>query len=441
MTNANAYDTPPTPPHKGDASKPAGDRRALTFILITVVLDVIGLGIIIPVLPQLIADVAGASAGGSPVSLSEAASIGGWLMFAYAFMQFLAAPVLGNLADAHGRRPILLCGLAILAMDYLIMALAPTLLWLFIGRTMAGMAAATFTTAFAYIADITPKENRAARFGLVGAAFGVGFIIGPAIGGVLGAIDVRLPFFAASALCIINLLFGLFVLPESLPKSRRRTFDIRRANPVGTLISFLPIKPVLYLILAYACLELALQVYPVIWAYFTPVQYGWSTAQVGLSLAFFGFLICLGEGVLIRIVLRWFGEHGVVIGASVLTIATMLLFSVISSTWGAYAVMVFAGVSGIGTTAIQALASGAVDESRQGEVTGAITSAKSMVFFIAPPIMTGLFALFTRPENPLPNLPGAPFVFAAAVAALMFVPYFNARKLGISDSAEQRGDA
>ena len=417
----------PEPPAPGDASAPGG-RRALAFILLTVLLDVIGLGIIIPVLPALIADVAGG------VSLPQAAAIGGWLMFAYAFMQFLAAPVLGNLSDAFGRRRVLLTGLAVLALDYLIMALAPTLVWLFIGRTMAGMAAATFTTAFAYIADITPKERRSARFGLVGAAFGLGFIIGPAIGGLAGAVDPRLPFFLAAALCAANCLFGLLALPESLPPARRRPFQLRRANPVGAVIAFLPLRPVLLLILAYGCLELAHQVYPAVWAYFTPLVYGWSTTQVGLSLALFGFLIALGQGALLPFLLRRIGEHGVVLASTLLGIATLIAFALVEDGTLAVLVMLFAGVTGIGATAIVGLASGMVDETRQGEVTGAITAAKSMVFFIAPPLMTGLFAAFTGADSPLPRFAGAPFAFAALVAAAMFVPYGLARRLGTGEA-------
>lgn len=429
-----------TPDPSSNTPSQGGSRKALAFIMVTVLLDVTGLAIIIPVLPQLIADVTGTPA--SAINFADVATIGGWLMFSYAFMQFLAAPVLGNLSDAYGRRPVLLCGLAMLAIDYLIMALAPTLIWLFIGRIAAGMAAATFTTAFAYIADIAPKDKRAASFGLVGAAFGVAFIIGPAIGGVLGSVDPRLPFFAAAGLCALNFLFGLFVLPESLPPERRRPFELKRANPVGAIIAFLPMKPVLMLLTAYACLELALQVYPAVWAYFTPLVYGWSVAEVGLSLALFGVLITLAEGFLIRIALKRVGEHGVVIGATLLTILTMALFAFVTTTWGALAVMLFAGISGIGTTALQALASNAVDETRQGEVTGAVTSAKSMVFFIAPPILTGLFALFageasTRPESTLPYFPGAPFLFAALIAAASLLPYLAARRMGIRDSVRR----
>ncbi|MEM1285527.1 MAG: TCR/Tet family MFS transporter [Pseudomonadota bacterium] len=427
---------PATPSDETASPAAGGSRKAMAFIMVTVLLDATGLGIIIPVLPQLIANVTDTPA--AAIDFAQVATIGGWLMFSYAFMQFLAAPVLGNLSDAYGRRPVLLCGLAMLAVDYLIMALAPTLLWLFIGRIASGMAAATFTTAFAYIADIAPKDKRAASFGLVGAAFGIAFVIGPAIGGVLGSIDPRLPFFAAAFLCALNFLFGLFVLPESLPKTKRRPFELGRANPVGALIAFLPMKPVLMLIAAYGCLELALQVYPAIWAYFTPLVYGWSVAEVGLSLALFGVLITLAEGFLIRIALKQIGEHGVVVVSTLLTVLTMALFAFVTSTWGALAVMLLAGISGIGTTAIQALASNAVDETRQGEVTGAITSAKSMVFFIAPPILTGLFALFAREDGDLPFFPGAPFLFAGLIAAATFLPYLAARRLGIKDAAGKR---
>lgn len=400
----------------------------MVFILITVVLDVIGLGIIVPVLPALIGEVSGGT-------MADAAVIGGWLMFAYAFMQFLFAPVLGNLSDRFGRRPVLLVGLFWLGIDYLIMALAPTLGWLFLGRILAGMAAATFVTAFAYIADISPPSKRAANFGLVGMAFGVGFIIGPAIGGVLGAIDTRLPFFAASFLCFANLAFGLFVLPESLGIDKRRRFDWKRANPLGAVIRYWPMKPILMLIAAFALLEFALHVYPAVWAYFTPVVYGWSTAEVGLSLALFGVLMAIGEGFLLRLALARFREHKVIIGATLMAIVTFVLFAVVTNGNWAYGVMVLTAVSGFGSTAMKGLAANAVGASEQGEVQGAMTSAKAVVFFIAPPIMTGLFAAFSGGVSWLPSFPGAPFLLAALAAALVFVPYFAARRLGIRDSA------
>lgn len=405
---------------------PVLTSKAIIFILITVMIDVIGLGIIIPVLPALIGEVSGGT-------MADAAVIGGWLMFAYAFMQFLFAPVLGNLSDRFGRRPVLLVGLFWLGIDYMIMALAPTLGWLFVGRILAGMAAATFVTAFAYVADISSPSKRAANFGLVGMAFGLGFIIGPAIGGVLGAIDTRLPFFAASLLCFANLAFGYSVLPESLGIDKRRRFDWKRANPLGALVRYWPMKPILMLITAFALLELALHVYPAVWAYFTPVVYGWSTAEVGLSLALFGLLMAIGEGFLLRVALKWFGEHIVVIGATLMAVLTFLLFSVVTDGTWAYGVMVLTAVSGFGSTAMQGLASNAVGADEQGEVQGAMTSAKAVVFFIAPPVMTGLFAAFSGGVPWLPMFPGAPFLLAAVVAGLVFVPYFAARRLGIRD--------
>ncbi|MEM1287748.1 MAG: MFS transporter [Pseudomonadota bacterium] len=407
-------------------ARTASGKKPTVFIFITVLLDVVGLGIIIPVLPQLITEVSG-TPGAPIVTLSDAAIIGGWLMFAYAFMQFFAAPFLGNVSDAVGRRPVLLVGIAMLAVDYLIMAVAPTLVWLFIGRTLSGLAAATFATAFAYLADVSTKDGRAASFGLVGAAFGVGFVIGPALGGLLGSIDVRWPFFAAAALCVANFLFGLFVLPESLPPENRRPFDIKRANPVGTVVSLWPVKSVILLLLAYGCLELALQVYPAVWAYFTPLRFGWSTVEVGLSLAFFGVLIAIGEGLILRLGIKVGGPHLVMLAATGVQIVSLILFAIIASPVWLYAVMVISGISGIGTTALQAMASSSVDETRQGEVNASVTAMKSMVFFIAPPLMTGLFAVFTQPDTNVPYLPGAPFLFAALIACLSFWPYARAR--------------
>lgn len=420
----------------GGPTAGSGDRRALTFILITVAIDVIGLGIIIPVLPELIRDIS--SANGGSTAMGDAALIGGWLMFAYALMQFIFAPILGNLSDRFGRRPVLLWGLFWLGIDYIIMALAPTLLWLFIGRILAGMAGASYVTAFSYIADVSPKEKRAANFGLIGMAFGVGFVIGPAIGGLLGAVDPRFPFWAAAALCFGNLVFGFFALPESLATSKRRTFEIKRANPVGALKVFMGVKPVLMLIIAAALFEFSSHVYPVIWAYYTPVQFGWSTAQVGLSLAVFGVAIGVGEGLVLRLALNRYGEHRVIIGSTILGIACFAAFTVVNSTSLAYVVMILGAFSGFASSGIQGLASNHVGEDVQGELQGAIMSASSIVHIIAPPVMTAMFAWFTLENAPL-YLPGAPFLLAGVFAVLMFIPYFKARRMGIEDSAGQTG--
>lgn len=416
-------ETPPT----------ASSKRALAFVLITVGIDVVGLGIIIPVLPDLIREIAGSDTS-SPISMGDAALVGGWLMFVYAFMQFVFAPVLGGLSDRFGRRPVLLLSLFVLAIDYVIMALAPTLFWLFVGRILSGMAGASYVTAYAYIADISSKEKRAANFGLIGMAFGIGFVIGPAVGGLLGSFDPRLPFWAAAGFCVLGVLFGLFVLPESLAPEKRRKFEIKRANPIGTLRHFWGLKPVLMLIIAGAVLELATQVYPSVWPYYTPVQFGWSTAQVGISLAVFGALIALGEGLILRLVLARYGEHRTIIGSTMLAIACFAAFAIAPNGAVGYLIMAFSAVAGFGNAGLLGLASNAVGESEQGELNGAVMSATSIVAFLAPPMMTGLFAWFTR-DGALIFLPGAPFVLAALICALTFWPYAKARRLGIRDAA------
>lgn len=422
------------PPSETNTSPCAGgSRRALAFILITVGIDVVGLGIIIPVLPELIREIS-ESNGGGLITLGDAALVGGWLLFVYAFMQFFSAPVLGGLSDRFGRRPVLLLSLFALAIDYVIMALAPTLLWLFVGRILSGLAGASYVTAYAYIADISPKEKRAANFGLVGMAFGVGLVIGPAIGGLLGTLDPRLPFWAAAAFCLLGVVFGMFVLPESLAPEKRRRFEIKRANPIGTLRHFWGLKPVLMLIVAGAILELAMQVYPSVWPYYTPVQFGWSTAQVGISLAVFGIVIAIGEGLILRVVLARYGEHRVIIGSTLLSIACFAAFAIAPNGTVGYMIMVLTAVSGFGNSGLQGLASNAVGESEQGELNGAVMSATAIVAFIAPPVMTGLFAWFTRDDAPL-YLPGAPFVLAAIICVLTFWPYARARQLGIRDAA------
>jgi MFS transporter, DHA1 family, tetracycline resistance protein len=423
-----------TPPAVSAPQAPAAlaSRRALTFIFITVAIDIIGLGIIIPVIPELIRQISVDSGGSS--AMGDAALVGGWLMFAYALMQFIFAPIMGNLSDRFGRRSVLLWGLFWLGVDYVIMALAPTILWLFIGRILAGMAGASYVTAFSYIADVSPREKRAANFGLIGMAFGVGFVIGPAIGGLLGSLDPRLPFWVAAGLCFANLAFGFFALPESLSPARRRAFSILRANPVGALRQFMGIKPVLMLIIAGTLFELASHVYPVIWAYYTPERFGWSTADVGLSLAVFGVMIGIGEGLVLRLALGRFGEHRVIIASTILAVACFAAFAVVSNGTLAYVIMIISAFSGFASSSIQGLASNHVGEEAQGELSGAVVSANSIVHVLAPPVMTGLFAWFTMENAPI-YMPGAPFVLAAFVAALVFVPYFKARRLGITDSA------
>ena len=282
-------------------SRPPG-QHALVFITITVLLDVIGFGLILPVLPTLLMSLTGAG-------VSQAAMYGGWLTFTYAVMQFLCAPVLGNLSDRFGRRPVIVYAVAALGVDYLIMGLAPTLAWLFVGRTISGMAGASFTPAYAYVADVSPPERRAQNFGLIGAAFGVGFILGPALGGLLGGLGPRAPFFAAAALGLLNSAYGFAVLPETLGADRRRAFDWKRANPLGTLAQMRRHPVVLGLLGSLFLWMLAQQVMPTTWSFYTTYRFGWSARTIGASLAIVGLIMAVSQATLLRLIVPRLGER------------------------------------------------------------------------------------------------------------------------------------
>ena len=299
---------------------------ALGFIFVTVLIDVIGFGIIIPVIPSLIQKLTGGD-------MSVASRYGGFLMFAYAIMQFLFAPVLGNLSDRYGRRTIILISLFGFGIDYLLLAWAPNIVWLFIARIISGITGASFTTASAYIADISTPEKRAQNFGLMGAAFGLGFIIGPLLGGVLGQYGERVPFFFAAGLSLVNWLYGLFILPESLPTDKRRNFDWKRANPVGSLMHLKKYPALTGLILSLTFIYVGAHAVQTTWSYYTIKKFNWNTGMVGYSLAFVGLMVAIVQGGLIRIVIPKLGQaRALFIGLMMYTIG-MFLFAFASSLW------------------------------------------------------------------------------------------------------------
>lgn len=383
---------------------------ALIFIFITVLVDVIGLGIIIPVLPSLIMELTGEG-------LSTASRYGGWLMFAYASVQFMAAPVLGGLSDQYGRRPILLASLFGFGLDYILQGLAPTIGWLFIGRILAGITGASFTTASAYIADISAPEKRSQNFGLIGAAFGLGFIIGPVIGGVLGQFGPRVPFFAAAALTLINWLYGYFVIPESLALENRRPFNWRRANPLGTMLQLRHYPVIVSLVGVLVCVYLAGFATQSTWAYYTMEKFSWNEAAVGYSLGFVGLIVALVQGGLTRVVIPKIGQiRSVYIGLFLYTIG-FLGFAFASAGWMMYAVMIPYGLAGIAGPALQGIMSNQVPNNAQGELQGALTSLVSFTSIIGPPVMTNLFAHFTRHDTSL-YFPGAPFLTGSVLTFL-----------------------
>lgn len=382
-------------------------KAAMGFIFITLLIDVTGLGLIIPVVPKLIQELINGS-------LSEASEWGGWLTFVYAIMQFLFAPVLGNLSDKYGRRPILLFALLGFGVDYIFTALAPTIWWLFIGRLFAGITGASITTASAYIADVSTNENRAQNFGMIGAAFGLGFIIGPVIGGLLGEFGSRVPFVVAAALALLNALYGFFVLPESLSKENRRPFSWKRANPLGSLLQLKKYPSIGGLIGSLVLIYIAAHAVQSTWTYINIEKLKWTEAIIGYSLGIIGALVAVVQGVLIRFINPKLGnERSVYTGLTLYAIG-MLLFAFATETWMMFVFLVPYCLGGIAGPALQSIISGQVPPNEQGELQGALTSLMSFTSIIGPVLMTHLFAWFTRPTAKV-HFAGAPFLMGAVL--------------------------
>lgn len=397
-------------------------KAAVGFIFITILIDVIGLGLIIPVVPKLIEELLHNG------STSLAATYGGWLTFSYAIMQFAVSPILGNLSDQYGRRPILLFSLFGFGIDYLFVAFAPSIAWLFVGRIIAGITGASITTASAYMADISTPENRAQNFGMIGAAFGLGFIIGPLLGGLLGEHGSRLPFFVAAGLALANWLYGYFVLPESLPKHLRRKFEWKRANPLGSLLQLKKYPAVAGLIGSLLLIYLAAHSVQSNWSFVNIEKFKWTPKLIGISLGVVGFLIALVQGLLIRVVNPRIGnEKSVYLGLS-LYILGLLLFTFASQTWMMFAFLVPYCLGGIAGPALQSIISGNVPPNEQGELQGALTSLMSLTSVLGPIMMTSTFAYFTGPTAPF-YFPGASFLLGALLMLFSLVWAFNALHL------------
>lgn len=381
-------------------------RRATIFILLTLVLDAMGIGLIVPVMPDLIVELEGGSVG-------EAALWGGILLTTFSAMQFLFSPLLGALSDRYGRRPVLLISLAVMAADYIIMGLAHSIWLLLLTRIVGGITAATHSTAGAVMADISSEKERAANFGLVGAAFGIGFILGPAIGGVLGEYGLRAPFYAAAALALANMTLGYFALPETVTEANRRAFDWRRANPLGAFraIARLPgISSALLLLFVY---EFAMMVYPAIWAYFPKERFGWGPGMVGLSMMLFGVSMALVQGGLIRIALRHFRERSLLIFGLTFELGCFLLLTVITSGFWALVLVPVSALGAVINPTLMGWMSRAVPDNAQGELQGIVGSARSVAAIFAPLAMTKLFENFTA--DGAPYMPGAPFLLSAVL--------------------------
>jgi len=384
-------------------------RNAITFIFMTVLVDSIGFGIILPVMPELIMELTG-------VELSASAVYGGWLAFSFALVQFFCAPILGNLSDRFGRRPVLLFCLLAFGIDYIIMGSARSMAWLFAGRLVSGIAGASFTPAYACIADISPPDKRAQNFGLVGAAFGFGFIAGPAIGGLLGALGPRAPFFAAATLALLNFAFGYFALPETLRPESRRAFDLKRANPLGTLLQMRKYPAVLGIAGAVFLWQLSHQVLPSTWAYFTMYRFGWSEAAVGASLAFAGAALVIGQGVLARrLIPALGGERRAAVVGLLTGAAAYVGYATATAGWMVYAWMLTWFVVCLAYPSMNALMSRQIPPSAQGELQGGVASIYSLSSIVGPPIMTQLFGYFSSSRAPF-RFPGAAFAASALMA-------------------------
>lgn len=381
---------------------------SMTFIFLTVLIDMIGIGIIIPVLPALLMDVT------STEVLADVVRPGIFLIAAYAIMQFLFAPVVGELSDRFGRRPVLLMSMLGFGVDYLIMAYAPNLVWLFIGRILAGIFGSSHSVASAYIADISTPENKARNFGLIGAAFGLGFIIGPAIGGFFGEYSPRMPFYIAAGLSGLNLLIGLFLLPESLPKEKRRSLEARKMIPGRSLIELAGFKGLGMLIAAYFLSYLAGQTMPTVWSYFSIEQLGWSEKQIGLSLMAVGILVSVVQGVLIGPTVKRFGKGKTILFGYMSSAVGLALYAFATETWMMYAFMIPYVIGNIAGPTVQTVLSDGVDPKEQGKLQGSLTGLISITAILGPFVFGGAFDFFIGATAPF-YFPGAPFAVGGLI--------------------------
>lgn len=398
---------------------PAQRKRAFTFILITLTLDAMGIGLILPVMPDLIREVEGGTIG-------TAALWGGILATTFAVMQFIFGPILGSLSDRFGRRPVLLISLLIMTLDYLVMAVAGTVWLLFLTRVIGGITAATQSTAAAFIADISKPEEKSANFGLIGAAFGAGFVLGPVVGGLLGEFGTRAPFYAAAALGALNLIFGYYVLPETVTDRIRRPFSLRRANPFGAFKALGQLDGVRRLIFLVFLYEFAFIVYPATWAYFTKEAFGWSPGMVGASLALFGVGIAIVQGALIRPMIRRFGERTTIVYGITFNFLAFIVLTMITTGWVALAFTPLTALGAVVTPALQGLMSQRAGDDQQGELQGVIASAKSVAMIFSPLVMTQLFWAYTNDVGLY--FPGAAFALSAGLMILCMMTFLGRKR-------------
>lgn len=385
----------------------ANSKYAVLFVFITVLLDMVGFGLIIPVQPALIESVA-------HVDVGEAGLIGSFMFFAFSFAQFLSGPTLGNLSDAFGRRPLLLLAVFGLGVDYLIVALAPSVGWLYAGRLLSGVCGASYVIANAFIADVTPPEGRAKAFGMMGAAFGLGFVIGPAIGGLLGTFGPRVPFFVASAISLLNFVFGYFILPETLPPEKRRPFDWARANPLGTLKVFRQYRQVLPLCAVLGLYFFATSVYPAIWPFWSTAKFGWSSAMIGVTLAAFGIIMAITQGVLTGPLVKRFGEWPMAIAGMISSPLGCLVFFAATGLPGVIVGLFIHAPEGFVHPMLTAIMSKEVPEDAQGELQGGLSSIMNISMMLGTVFYGTAFQYFVEP-NPVLQSASAGFLIAAVL--------------------------
>ena len=398
-------------------------QAALGFIFATMLIDVMGLAIIIPVFPKLIKHLIHGN-------VSDAALYGGWLTAVYAIMQFLCSPLIGNLSDKYGRRPVLLLSLVGFGIDYLFLAFAPTIGLLFIGRIIAGFTGASYTTANAYIADISTPEKRAANFGLVGLAFGLGFIIGPVIGGILGKYNVQYPFLAAAGLAFLNATYGYFILPESLDPENRRPLELKKINPFTSLIQLKKYKSVVGLAASLFLIYFAAQAVQSVWTYYTIYKFGWGETLVGISLGVVGILVAVVQGGLIRVINPRLGNERSIWMGLVLYSLGLILFAFATKGWMMFAFLVPYCLGGIAGPALQGYMSNSVPANEQGNLQGGLTGLMSLSSVVGPLSMTWTFHYFTGPHAPF-IFPGAPYAIGAIfmlLSAILAVLSFKKNK-------------
>jgi DHA1 family tetracycline resistance protein-like MFS transporter len=402
-------------------------RAAIAFIFVTVVVDVLAMGIVIPVLPKLVE----AFEGGNTARAAETFGIFGT---AWGLMQFLFMPVSGALSDRFGRRPVILISCLGLGLDFFVMAMAPTLGWLLVGRIISGITAASFGTAFAYIADVTPIDKRAGAFGMVGAAFGIGFVIGPALGGILGQVDPRLPFWVAGTLALANTAYGYFVLPESLPRDRRSPFRWKRANPVGSFVLLRSHPELSGLAVSSFTLQLAHVVLPSVTVLYMGYRYGWNELQVGLVLAAVGLCSVVVQGFLIKPVVRRVGERRAVAIGLGFGIAGFAIYGLAAESWLFLAGVPVMALWGFTGPSMQSLMSRRVSPSEQGQLQGANMSLVAIAGMLGPTLFTQVFARFISPDAPA-HVPGAPFLVASFLLAVALAIAMFATRHRPGDSA------